>query len=364
MAGLLFGAASGLALFDFLGKKEKGNQLSVTDNVITDMVVTANFESEVNCVSRVAGAQSIELRSSGAYLPARHLGATGSSCVLCAEVLRDIRLARQALETDALKLKPDYEPQVPSDVIAASMLGGAPDASVNPLGACDLMCTDIVVHNVSQSQLFEAQTDCQVDSQVNNDIQQSLATAVNAKLENKQDVLGQISDALASNRASVQNNLISRLSSTVNTRVSQDLLNQAVNNQQFNLGIQNANGSTHSVFVNNSVQTFSSKSIAKLAVNNQVLNSLRQSADFSITQQLLNKNDSIGDISGAFVKVIDTMANLLPTIVGSLLLIVGGVLAVVVMFAGTMYLVNPKFKAVVDQAVDHKLEEARSRIGG
>ena len=354
-AAVLFGAAAGVALLQFLGNKDKGTKLSIVNNVTTDMVVAANFDSALDCISKVTGSQSINLQSSGEYLPARKLREAGSSCLLCAEALRDIRLARQSLETDALRLNSTYEPQQPSNLVSAAMLGGPPEPAVNPIGACDLMCNDIVVNNVTQSQLFEAQTDCVVDTEVNNDIQQSLSAAVNAKLENKQDVLGQLSDAFISNSPSVVNNLVSRLNTTVNTQVAQSLLNQARNNQEFNLGIQNSNGSSHSVFVNNATQTFSSKSIAKLSVSNQVVNSLKQSADFSIAQQLLNKNDSIGDISGAFVQVIDTMADLLPTIVGSLLLILGGVLAVAIMFAGSMYFLNPKFKAAVDRVVDQKI---------
>ena len=221
MAGaVLFGAASGLSLLEFLGGKEKGTKLSITNSVATDMVVAANFDSAVDCISKISGAQSITLQSGGEYLPARKLREAGSSCLLCAEALRDIRLARQTLETDALRLNSSYEPQQPSNLVSAAMLGGAPEPSVNPIGACDLMCNDIVVNNVSQSQLFEAQTDCVIDNQVSNDIQQSLSATLNAKLENKQDVLGQLSDAFTSNTPSVVNNLVSRLNNTVNVRIA------------------------------------------------------------------------------------------------------------------------------------------------
>ncbi len=356
MADVLFGAAAAIGLYDWL--TSKGQNLTVTDNILTDMSISSNFESDTSCSSTVSGSQSIVIEPGPPLQPQQKLGAPGSSCVLCQQALSDIQAMRNALELNAVTQSHGlYQTQTPSEQVIISMGGGS--NSITQIGACDLMCKDVVILNVQQSQVFKASTECKVSTDVTNNIAQTIQGKIKSSLKNQEDIIGQLEDAFTSNTESISNNIASRMSQTLVDSVRQSLVNNALSIQNFNAGLEtNASGpsgdSAHSIYVNTVKQSFTSNSVAKLNVNNQVNNSLRQSADYSISQQLLNRNDSIGDITKDFKNIIDSMGVFLNTLTGDGLIILGSILAIMALLISAVFLFSKKGRDLMEKYVDLK----------
>jgi hypothetical protein len=349
----IMAAGAGIALYDWLSSK--GQSLTVTDNILTDMSISSTFESDTSCSSTVSGSQSIVIEPGPAGHPQQQLGATGSSCQLCEIALKDIQAMRDALELNAVTASHGlYQTQTASEQVIAAMSGGSD--SVTQIGACDLMCKDVVILNVQQSQVFKAKTQCQVTTDVTNNIAQTIQGKIKSSLKNQEDIIGQLEDAFTSNTEAISNNIASRMSQTLVNSVKQTLVNNALSIQNFNAGLESASGSStaHSIYVNTVSQSFTSNSVAKMNANNQVNNSLRQSADYSISQQLLNRNDTIGDITKDFTNVINSMGIFLNTLTGDGLIILGSILAIMALLISAVFLFSKKGRDLIEKYVDLK----------
>jgi hypothetical protein len=351
----IMAAGAAIALYDWLSSK--GQSLTVTDNILTDMSISSTFESDTSCSSTVSGSQSIVIEPGPAGPPQQKLGADGSSCKLCENALEEIQAMRDALELNAVTASHGlYQTQTASEQVIAAMTGGSD--SITQIGACDLMCKDVVILNVQQSQVFKAKTQCQVTTDVTNNIAQTIQGKIKSSLKNQEDIIGQLEDAFTSNTEAISNNIASRMSQTLVNSVKQTLVNNALSIQNFNAGLetnaQNPEHAAHSVYVNTVSQSFTSNSVAKMNANNQVNNSLRQSADYSISQQLLNKNDTIGSITKDFLNIINSMGTFLNTLTGDGLLILGSILAIMALLIGAVFLFSKKGRDLIESYVSLK----------
>ena len=369
MSDILFAAAGAVALIDWLNSK--GQQLSITDNILTDMSISSSYTSETSCSSTVSGAQSITIDPDGpgvTYPPADKLRGPNSSCLLCQNALAEIQSMRSALESSAIVTSNGrYQSQTASEPVLIGMTGGPLDLTTSnqQLGACELMCFDVVVLGVQQSQTFKAKTSCRVTTDVTNSISQTIQGKIKASLKNQEDILGSIEDAFTSNTAAISNDIASRMSQTLVNSVRQTLVNNALSVQNFNAGLGGTDGDgngAHSVFVNTVSQSFTSNSVASLNVTNQTLNSLRQSASFSVAQSLLNKNDTIGDITNSFVKTIDTMGVFMNNLTGLMLIMIGCLLALFVMLTASAYFFTSKGRAFIDNLANVKSKEVEQHL--
>ena len=362
MAAVLFAAGAGVALFDWMNSK--GQKLTISDNITTSMSITANYSSQTSCTSRLVGVQTMNIDAGKDYPPAGKLAA--GACSRCIDTLTEIKQQRFEMEKEAASRNPNFSPQRPSAVMDAAMTGAPAPTQVSEttLGACTLMCSDVVVFNVQQSSVFKSDDTCEVSDSVTNDLNQEIQGKITAHLKNQEDAIGQLENAFTSNSESIVNNLSSRMSQNITTSVKQDLHTQSVNVQLFNIGMSKANeagSGAHSIFVNNVSQGFNSDTISSLKVNNTVNNQLRQSADYSLTQLLTNKNDTIGDITGDFLKIINTMSQLIETLTGQILIILGVVLALVMLIGISFLVTNNKAREALNSLLDSKISNITTR---
>lgn len=362
--GFMLAAGAGVALYDYLSNK--GQQLSITDNITTDMSINVNFTSNTSCSSVVSGQQAITIEpgtNTNVYNPAL-LNAENGACTVCVNTMNALVDLRLKLEQDAVVAsRGRYTAQTASEPVQIAMTGGT-NLGDNAIGACTLMCNDVVVYGVQQSQSFTAQTNCEVDTSVKNNLSQGISGKITASLKNQQDILGQIESAFTSNQESITNNLATVMNQTINTTVQQQLANNAESTQNFTVGLSDNNGQdeTHSIFVNGLTQSFTANSIANLLVNNQVNNTLRQSADYSIAQTLLNKNDTIGDITKDFTNVITSMGEFLDTIVGDMLILVASMIGIFIIIVGSLYFFTTRGRQLGDSLVNVGEQKARTKI--
>ncbi len=357
MAGYLAAAGAGIALLDML--TSKGQSLTITDNIATTMVVNACITSETHCFSSVESSQGFTIQSNPAYagFVSENLP---KACAYCQQQLNSIYQARIALEQQAQLANPSYTAQAPnSDIQTQMTTGGPPNTSGGPtpvatpipqLGACTLMCSNTVAINSAQSIQVTGTTTCDVENNISNDIQQSISGQISSYLKNQQDIIGQIESAFTSNSEALGVNIASDMNQNINTDFVQDLNQNLSANQAVTI-------TGDSVYVANITQAFTGSMVGTLQVSNTVTDQLRQSATYSITQTLVNKNDTIGDLSGDFLQVIQAMSDLLETLTTDILIIIGAVLAAVVLVVGALYIFNQSFHTWADHAIKGKVEK-------
>jgi hypothetical protein len=344
-------AAGGVALYDYLNSK--GQRLTITNNIMTNMSIDAIMNSDSECYQATEGTQAFNITTARADYAAR-LTTEDSSCLLCQDIIENIKEARTNLEFAAKQNNPNYTIQTASfDILAGKMMTPGSTASTEPsnsidnVGGCTLPCTDIYVNGVSQSQDFKVNQSCSITTDVSNSFQQQIKGSIASQLKNQEDVIGQLEDAFTSNQESISTSLASSLSSVITNNYQNDLSSIAKSYQKTDI-------TGNSIYVNQLSQSFKTSMVTSLQVTNHLNNRLRQSANYSISQTLLNKNDTIGDISKDFLKIINTYSGMIESITGQILMIVGSIMVIIALIVGTLYIFNKQFHNGLNKRIEAK----------
>jgi hypothetical protein len=338
-AATMVGVAGGIALYDWM--TSKGQNLSVTSNVVTDLTVNSTLTSDSSCTSAQTGNQSIAITGSNNtnYATALH---NNPNCQLCKDSIATLRTARETLEEDAFEQSGGhYTPQEASLEARNSLIGGAGDFTT-----CALVCQSFVAANLSQNQTFSSKQNCSVSTTASDTIQQSIKGKIESQLKNQQDITGQLESGFTSNTQAITANLSQFMAQNITTEFRNDLESRLESTQRISIG---TNGNSDSLYVNTVSETFTGQSVSSMTVNNNVVNNSRQSAEYSIAQSLLNKNDTIGDLSKDFLQIIDTLADMIDTTTGQILMILGAVLAAIVLVGGGLYMFNGEARQAIQK---------------
>ena len=349
-------AGAGILAYDWL--TSKGQNLTITNNITTKFTIDATTNVTTECFSSLAGSQNVTITAEGGNFTS----ADPSPCAFCLQILGDIRTARQDLETEAEQLNPSYVPQVANANLETAMVtgqlvspgSGTPgpaDKKIAQLGPCTAMCTDVVVTGVSQSETFTAKQTCNVTNDLSTSVQQTLQGKIQSDLKNQQDIVGQLESEFASNTDQIATNLSQALSQNITQNFSESL-----SEQMFNTQVLNIKG--YSILATNLQQGFNGNQVGSLTVNNTVVDQLRQSAQYSISQSLLNKNDTVGDLSKDFLGIVRTMSDLIDDLATKVLLLIGAVLAGVVVTLGALYAFNKDFHGYINSRLKYGTDEA------
>jgi len=355
----LAGAGAGILLFDYL--TSHGQTLTITDNITTNMTINSTTVSQTECFQSSVGNQSIVVNE--APLPNATLeGQISDSCNYCISQINTIQKARVAVEDAAQAANPGYKAQVPNPDLQLQMTTGGSSGAPTPgvsvtqqsLGPCNLLCADLVVVGVAQSISLKATANCQVTNTFSTDIDQSIQGQISASLKNQQDFIGQLESAFTSNNESLAVNLANNMSQNI-TKFFQQSLSQTMSANQF-VGVQG-----NSVYAAGIDQTFTGSMVGQLTVSNTVNDQLRQSASYSIAQSLLNKNDTIGDLAGDFLQVIQTMSALIEELTTQILILIAAVLGAVILVIGSLYIFNKSFHQWTNTGLKNRVENATGK---
>ncbi len=359
MAFLASGAA-GLALLDFLNNK--GQSFTITDNLLTKITINAVTSVATDCFTSLDTSQVIKIKDYTALSDAQSADLQ-SACSYCIEQINKVYEARMQLEADANAANPSYTPQVPNPVLQTMMTTGGVEGgtagkttSVDSIGPCTAICSDIVLTNAVQQVTLTAQQNCTVKSDISNAIQQSISGQISAAIKNSQDIFGQLDSIFTSNTEAMAVNLATVITQNITNDFVESLA-QTIHASQ-NVAIQG-----HSIFATNVKQAFNGSMIGNLNVVNSVTDQLRQSAEYSIAQLLLNKNNTIGDLSKDFLGVINTIDDLIEDTTTQILIILGTILAALGVVFGALFLFDKEFSNFVRSSLmtpaEQKLEHAR-----
>lgn len=356
------GAAAGLALMDLLSSK--GQNLSITDTVTTNMTVNATTNIATDCFVTIDTSQTINIQP-GAYTD-EDLAELTSVCANCINQLKIIYDARMKLEADAASRNGSYSAQTANPILETIMLTGGvpgsnPTVQTSPtqqaIGPCTAACSNLVIVGVVQQSTLTAKQSCTVQNSIQTDIQQSIQGQISSYLKNQQDIIGQLESAFTSNTEAISANLASTMAQNVTNEFVEDLTQAMFAMQSFTV-------TGNSIIASNINQSFTGTIVGSLNVTNSVNDQLRQSASYSIAQTLLNKNDTIGDLSTDFLQVINTMSQLMEELSSQILIILGAILAAIMLVVGSLYIFNKNFHSwaqhTMGSTVDRQLSHFRS----
>lgn len=335
------GAGCAVALMDLFGSR--GQSLTITDNVLTQMTVNSTTNVSTECFVDLNASQTITIQP-GTYT-ADNLLELNKVCAKCQAYLNSIRQARFDLEAKAVARNGSYKAQTPNGVIDTIMLTGGFSQSgaivqTSPtqaaVGPCTAVCSNLVVVGVLQQSTLTANQSCQVSNDISNSIQQSIQGQISSYLKNQQDIIGQLESAFTSNTEAISANLATTMAQNLTNHFTEDLAQAMYSMQNFSVA-------GNSIIASNVTQSFTGSMVGTLNVTNSVNDQLRQSASYSIAQTLLNKNDTIGDLSTDFLQVINTMSQLMENLATQILIIIGAILAAIMLVVGSLYIFNKNF---------------------
>ena len=161
-------------------------------------------------------------------------------------------------------------------------------------------------------------------------------------MKNQEDAIGSFEDAFTSNQEKIVTDLSQSMSQNIDNTFTQGLYQHLTAVQSVKFKPNSA-----SFIVDNIDQSFNAKMVGSLVVTNTTLDQLRQSAHYSIAQSLLNKNDTIGDLIKSLTGVLDTFSDLIETTIGSMLLLIGMVIAIAIIVFAMHYILSPGFREEV-----------------
>lgn len=304
-----------------------GQSLTETNNIVNKLSISAITNSSTTCFASLDGSQTIQINAGS-----NNFSTNGNSpCNLCVQNMKSIYDARMLLEEEIGR------GQKANPVLETAMLTGSLPSSTSKngqlIGPCSSVCKSSIVQNISQSQKLTTKQTCNVRNDIKDDIQNNISTQIQSELKNQQDVLGQFESLLSSNSQSEATKLSSNLTQNITTNFIQNL-HQTLKNHQ----IVEISGS--SVIVEGVSQGFTGSIVGSLQTTNSVVNELKNSAQYAISQSLLNKNDTLGDISKGLERTIDNFATLLESTAGQIVIIVSAILLGMMIVALGIYLHN------------------------
>jgi cobalamin biosynthesis Mg chelatase CobN len=176
---------------------------------------------------------------------------------------------------------------------------------------------------------------------------------VDSYLKNQQDIFGTVLQSLTGNSMTMSNRIASSLSQQVTTNFMNSLRTLVSSTQSIRIGASAAN----SIYVNGVRQQFRASSIGNLTATNTVMNQLKQSADFTVLQTLINENDTIGSLVNSYLRTIESLADFATSASAQILIIIGCILMCVMMIAGWIYLSNPVARAKLESFVSQQVTD-------
>jgi hypothetical protein len=288
---------------------------TVDMNLVNQQLISSSQTFSQNCFSSVEGSQNVSITGNADYnrrFTDEVTSATASNCLLCQNAMNELQKRRAYVENVAISMDSSYVASKLED----PSFGGIDYADDKKEGKvvldnpCDLVCKTIVVDSISQKLQITANTNCTVDNDVTNNVTQSLSAKIQQQLKNQQDIFGQFLDSFSSSSMNVNTNIQTTISANVDQRFVNDLITSTNATQTVEVDPGSA-----SVFISALSQDFQATSNSNLDAVNHIYNEIKSSAAYSIAQSLLNKQDTVGDLTKNLNNALSTVANLIDNIV-------------------------------------------------
>jgi hypothetical protein len=325
-----------------------GQSTMVEDNsIFNQSVVHAVMDSQEGCFTRINSVQDITITGDNPGYPT--VSANSDICAFCLAQMKKVTDAREKLETDAETRDKHYTAQTADETLTGAVSGGS---TIKGLSACTLLCTDQVVADVAQDAVFTANSSCDFKLSDNTKVQDQLSATVNQDFKNQEDVLGQLGSIIGNNSDSISNQISNRFVKNVDETTVNELHSNATELQELLLG------DSHSVVVAGIQQSSTSKQLSKLKSVTDYTNTLKSSAQYSVSQALAHKNATTDDILNSVSDTFENASALFGDTVGGVIAIITVLLIAAIILFAIYYSFNPDFRKKVDAAASAEMQDA------
>jgi len=198
-------------------------------------------------------------------------------------------------------------------------------------------CKKTRINDVNQNQGIKIKTGCQFENSDSVQLAQAMQTKTSQATKNQKDVFGQLGGMLSGGS---QNCISTDLKTNIETKFNADFLNEQATELRFWQGITIAPNSG-SVWIDGLSEGLTSHTVASIFAKNKIQDSLYQSADITAAQNLLDKNDTLGDVANALSQTLVGSADLMASSMGKLMLITGVVAFIALILIAALAYFSP-----------------------
>lgn len=327
------------------------NSRTVSINLVNNQLISSTQTFTNNCFVAQEGTQNVSINGNADYNTnlVQSFQDGKSNCNLCIKALGDLQQRRLDIEQTAKTLDVSYEIQSSSfgSLTSSTSSGSSDDADIVLKNPCDLVCRSVVADSVSQSLQIKSTQDCQVSNSVSNDVSQEMTAKIQQSLKNQQDVFGQFLSSFSNSDLNVETNINTTIQANVDQKFVQELVTSVNATQTVSV-----NPGSASVFISGFSQSFEATTTSNLEAVNQIYNEIKSSASYSIAQSLLNKQDTVGDLTKNLNSALTNVADLIDNLATYAIICVCCFVLGIFLVLGIMYLFSDKYKSRVNDILE------------
>lgn len=304
------------------------NQQSVNITTLNDSISESLVNVKNSCVSRQTVDQDIEITGSslsGLDVCSKY----GSGAIIAA-----LTSARTKFQTEMVSEYGLFTNANDAADFADADLKRRADA---PL-VQDIACQSVTVTSVEQNSVLRSDTNCDFEDTIVNDLATELKTSVSQGLSNTEDAFGQIGGLLSGgSKECISDDVENHVKNSFTADDVTTLKNTVASAQLIDI-----ESGSQSVYVNRVKQSTNIKTIASLASRQKLVNKMYTQEEQNAAQNLVNKNDTLGDLASDVSGALIDSANLMSTLVGQMMLIIGLIALAAFILMGALAYFQPE----------------------
>lgn len=210
-------------------------------------------------------------------------------------------------------------------------------------------CKACDVQNVSLSSVISSTLGCNAFNNVKNSLTQKLTSAVSQSLTNNQDMLAPLAEMLgASSYSDVVYNITNRISAQITDNV--------ISNVQQTLNANQSVTFNSSTTANGITQKSALNSVVSYLQKTQIMNNIFSDSEWKALQDLVNDQNTIGDVGNTVTKAVGYLSRMLTDVVGKVVLFV--LILVGVIFLGiVIYIITQAVRKSLKKQHDKNIQE-------
>jgi hypothetical protein len=300
-------------------------------NTITATVFT---DVTLQCASKVLSSQTANIQCRPPYEDNGEIQAYENSeaCKRCFNNVNSYQINYYKNQEALIKDNSSSRINLPIDQDYTNVWQKLVDCGKNSCKAC-------VYENVSEATVAKAITGCKSMSKISNQITQKINDAVTQKLSDNKDFIAPLAQMIGgSTMQQIVSNVSNRMASKITESVVANVQNTIVNNQNIKL-----DGST----VDGASQVSSFSSVLRYVQKTELMNSVFSDAEFTILQDLANKQNTIDELGNSVSKSVNAFSKMITSVVGKVVIFMILLLIVITVGVG-VFLFSKFIKSAID----------------
>lgn len=302
------------------------NQSEVV-NEMNSMVASVMVNIALFCNTQNTSSQTIDIECKPQVSDPSSVYEANGACRKCMEDVVSSQLAYYNTQRAAWTNRPaTVEKPIDSDF----------QNVINEFVICTTQqCKACNIQNVSQLNTIKTTLGCNAFNNVQNSVAQKLVAQIDQSLTNNQDMLSPLATMLgASTYSDLVYNIASRMSAVMTENVISNI-SQTISSQQNMTFNQDS-----SVSIQGLTQQTAETAVQNYLQKTNIMNSVFTDAQWKTLQDLVNEQNSIGELGATITKAVGYLSKLLTNVVGKATL--GVIVLLAVVFLGVVLYISTK----------------------